>query len=177
MHSVVLMLTCAVSVAHTREIGNKWAAAWSQVETTVWTDLYADDATYTDYAFGFIRRGKEGLRQHFNIWRKSNPDFRMEVIEAYPGFVFRRSSLAEPGKPNLMKCSIRTKNTGTFTNGLPIMKASGKPFEFYAVVDFVVRVDNGKIVAVEEWYHKVSAVHYNGHHDGLQDGLTGVLKC
>ena len=54
----------------------------------------------------------------------------------------------------LVKYSFRTSNIGTFTNDLPSMKASGKRFDFYAVVDLVVRQEDGLIVKVDEWYHR-----------------------
>lgn len=54
----------------------------------------------------------------------------------------------------MVKCSIRTRNIGTFTNDLPSLKASGKKFNFYAVVDLVVRMEDGLIVRVDEWYHR-----------------------
>lgn len=123
----------------------KWAAAWSQTDPAEWLNIYAEDATYTDYAFGFIRRGKAGLKDHFDIWRKAHPDFKMSVVEVWPAI--------ELGD-GLVKESIRTKNVGTFTNDLPRMKASGKEFEFYAVVDLVIRLEDSLIVKVEEWYHR-----------------------
>ena len=126
-------------------IGSKWATAWSQTDVSAWTSIYADKATYTDYAFGFIRRGKPGLGEHFTIWRKAHPDFRMEVVEVWPEIVLDE---------NLVKHSIRTRNVGTFTCDLPTMKASGKTFEFYAVVDLVVGKQDGLIVKVQEWYHR-----------------------
>ena len=128
-----------------KNIGIKWAAAWSQSDPINWANIYAEDATYTDYAFGFIRRGKAGLKDHFNIWRKAHPDFEMIVLEVWPAIDM------DDGH---MKTSIRTKNVGTFTKDLPSMKASGRKFEFYAVVDLVFRNGDGLVVKVEEWYHR-----------------------
>ena len=34
------------------------------------------------------------------------------------------------------------------------MKANGKAFDFYAVVDLVVNEQDGLIVSVDEWYHR-----------------------
>jgi hypothetical protein len=51
-----------------------------------------------------------------------------------------------------MKCSIRTHNLGTFTNDLPSAKASGKEFDFYAVVDLIWDEKTGLIEHVDEWY-------------------------
>lgn len=39
-------------------------------------------------------------------------------------------------------------------NDLPSLKATGKKFDFYAVVDIVVREADGLIVEIEEWYHR-----------------------
>ena len=152
-------LTPSVSTARAREIGNKWAAAWSQKDSSIWTSIYANEATYTDYAFGFIRRGKRGLEEHFHLWRTANPDFQMDVLEAFPGVETNESTLeehlfSESGGSGSLKFTIRTRNTGTFMNDLPTLKASGKKFSFYAVVDIVVRAEDGLIVKVEEWYHR-----------------------
>ncbi|KAK3657511.1 hypothetical protein LTR56_002285 [Elasticomyces elasticus] len=134
-----------LSIAASHAAGTKWAAAWSQTSPQIWTSLYTPSATYTDYAFGFIRRGHAGLKSHFEIWRTAHPDFLMTVTEAWPGI-----DLGD----GLVKYSIRTSNQGTFTNDLPTLKASGKKFDFYAVVDLVVRSEDGLVVKVEEWYHR-----------------------
>ena len=136
---------CIVSPASAHSLGSKWTTAWSQTDPAVWLDVYAGEATYTDYAFGFIRRGKAGLAEHFKLWRTAHPDFRATVVEAWPGLNLGGG---------FVKYSIRTRNVGTFTNDLPSLKASGREFEFYAVVDFVVRLEDGLIVKVEEWYHR-----------------------
>ena len=52
------------------------------------------------------------------------------------------------------KYSIRTSNEGTFVKDLPSIKASGKDFKFYAVVDLSVRVEDGLITNVDECYHR-----------------------
>ena len=140
-----LRLTPAVSIAAAHAAGSKWAAAWSQSDPSVWADIYTADAMYTDYAFGFVRRGKDGLKEHIKIWRDAHPDFYVTIVEAWPGI-----DLGE----GMVKYSIRTSNVGTFTNDLPIQKASGKKFDFYAVVDLVVKTDDGLIVKVDEWYHR-----------------------
>ncbi|KAK5175764.1 uncharacterized protein LTR77_000904 [Saxophila tyrrhenica] len=122
-----------------------WASAWSQTSPSVWTSIYTPTATYTDYAFGFIRRGHGGLKQHFDLWRTAHPDFQIIVLETWPAIDLGNGRT---------KHSIRTKNVGTFTNDLPSMKASGRKFEFYAAVDLVMREEDGLIEEVEEWYHR-----------------------
>lgn len=52
------------------------------------------------------------------------------------------------------KHSIRTKNVGTFVEDLPSVRATGRRWEFYAVVDLVVEERGGRVVGVEEWYHR-----------------------
>ena len=106
---------------------------------------YTAEATYNDYAFGFTRRGRAGLEDHFNLWRTAHPDFRATVVEAWPGLHVG---------DGLVKYSVRTRNVGTFTNDLPSMKASGRNFDFIAVVDLVIRLENGLIEKVDEWYHR-----------------------
>ena len=146
-----------VSISESRTACKKWTDAWSQTDPSVWLSVYADDATYTDYAFNFIRRGKKGLDEHFKIWRHAHPDFRADILEAWPGIELNEATLGEhllSDKPTLVKYSVRTSNKGTFTNDLPTLKASGKEFNFCAVVDIVVRVEDGLIVRVDEWYHR-----------------------
>ena len=110
----------------------------------VWLSIYAEDATYADYAFGFIRRGKKGLDEHFKLWRHANPDFRAEIAEQWPPIDLG----------DTVKYSIRTHNIGTWANDLRVFKASGKKFNFYAVVDLVVRKEDGLITKIDEWYHR-----------------------
>jgi len=68
----------------------------------------------------------------------------MKIHEAYPGIDLGGGRV---------KYNIRTSNKGTFTKDLPVMKASRKKFNFYAVVDLVVN-KAGLIVSVDEWYHR-----------------------
>ena len=143
--SLKVLIIRVVSIDSGHKFGSKWTSAWSQTDPSIWTSIYTPEATYTDYAFGFIRCGKAGLEDHFKIWRTAHPDFRVSIVEAWPGL-----DLGE----GLVKYSVRTMNVGTFTNDLPTIKASGKTFEFYAAVDLVVRVEDGLIVRVDEWYHR-----------------------
>ena len=133
-----------VSISAAHAAGTIWTSAWSQTNVSKWTSIYTPDATYADYAFGFIRRGKAGLEQHFDIWRTAHADFMMKIHEAYPGIDLGGGRV---------KYNIRTSNKGTFTKDLPVMKASRKKFNFYAVVDLVVN-KAGLIVSVDEWYHR-----------------------
>jgi hypothetical protein len=106
--------------------------------------LYSPNGTYIDYAFQSRRSVPELLKRHWGIWRKSNPDFVMEVERFDP-------------PPNRLKegettsFSIRTINKGTFSNDLPSKKASGKYFIFRAVVDFRINRE-GLIETIDEWY-------------------------
>jgi hypothetical protein len=97
------VLTRAVSSASAQEIGSKWAAAWSQTNPSIWTEIYTPNATYTYYAFGFIRRVKAGLEEHFKIWRTAHTNFNVSVVEVWP-----RLDLGE----GMYKYSIRTSNRG-----------------------------------------------------------------
>lgn len=123
---------------------SRWVEAWSQTDPSVWTSIYAEDVSYTDYAFGFVRRGKKGLEDHFNIWRTSNPNFQATIAEEWPPVS------AGEGRT---KYSMRTNNVGTFEKDLPSLKANGKDWEFVAVVDLVVKDEDGLIEKVEEWYN------------------------
>ena len=141
------LLTYTASLQQAKVIGEVWTTAWSQTDPSAWTSIYAPDASYTDYAFNFVRRGHAGLKNHFELWRTAHPDFHAEIAE-----VWRAQELADaPGK---LKCSIRTINKGTFTNDLPSLKANGKKFNFYAVVDIVWRESDGLIERIDEWYHR-----------------------
>lgn len=132
-----------VSADQAIAIGSKWAAAWSQTDPAVWTAIYTPDATYTDYAFNVRRKTHAGMEKHFNMWRTANPDFECKVLSAWPGVEL---------SDGRVKYSVRTSNKGTFTNTVPPrLIASGKQFDFYAVIDIVVRED-GLIEAIEEWY-------------------------
>ena len=51
-----------------------------------------------------------------------------------------------------VKIIFKTDNEGTLSNDLPRKKASGKPFLFKGVVEFVVDEASGLIEEVEEWY-------------------------
>ena len=137
------LLTLPVSPEQAMVVGCRWAAAWSQTDSAVWKAIYAPNAIYTDYAFMCRRRGKAGMEDHFNIWRKSNSDFKCEVLSAGPGVEL------PDGK---VKYSTRTSNKGTFVNDLPRMKATQKKFDFTAVVDITVRAEDGLIEDIEEWY-------------------------
>ncbi|KAK3118014.1 hypothetical protein LTR53_000050 [Teratosphaeriaceae sp. CCFEE 6253] len=134
-----------LSVAAASAAGTTWCAAWSQPHPSAWTALYTADATYTDHAFGFIRRGHAGLAEHFALWRSANPDFRATVTQAFPGLDLGGG---------LVKYSLRTRNEGTFRADLPTLRASGRDFRFDAMVDLVVREGDGLIVGVVEFYHR-----------------------
>ena len=100
------MLTSAVSIAGAYAAGSTWAVAWSQTDLLGWTEIYTDDIVYTDYAFGFDRRGKDGLRERVTSWLNANPDFQVTVVKVWPG------SAKGDGK---VKYNIRTQNVGIFT--------------------------------------------------------------
>ncbi len=135
----------AASTRTARKAAEAWTSAWSQSDPSVWLSVYSEQATYTDYAFFFRRRGHAGLHEHFNIWRSAHPDFRIETSEIWPPIKVSEGKL---------KCSIRTRNIGTFVHDLPTIKATGAPFNFYAVVDLVFDEESGLIDSVDEWYHK-----------------------
>jgi hypothetical protein len=51
-----------------------------------------------------------------------------------------------------LKIIFKTDNAGTLMNDLPRTKATGKPFLFKGIVEFVVDEATGLIEEVEEWY-------------------------
>lgn len=51
-----------------------------------------------------------------------------------------------------LKVIFMTDNKGTMEKDLPSRKATGKPFLFKGVVEFVVDEKSGLIEEVEEWY-------------------------
>ena len=51
-----------------------------------------------------------------------------------------------------VKFAFRTDNAGTLENDLPRKKATGKPFNFKGVVEFIVDEASGLVEQVEEWY-------------------------
>lgn len=126
------------------ELAQSWATAWSNTDPNDWVSLYSANATYTDHPF-LVRRSKPpNLEQHFRIWKRSIPDFKMTVVDTFP---FK--DLGE-GRTAF---TFRTHNTGKFENDLPKRKApeGGKKFWFLGVVDFVVDAD-GMIQNINEWY-------------------------
>lgn len=135
------MLPCTSDSRQAKQlslIAYKWAAAWGADTPTAWLALYAPNAIYIDHAFQIRRSGDTILKRHWEIWRRSIPHFVMDI---------ERIDFTD--RPNAI--SIRTVNKGKLENDLPSKKASGKPFVFRGVVDFVVN-DEGLIESLEEWY-------------------------
>lgn len=126
------------------DLPTQWANAWSQPNTQPWTALYAPSATYTDHAFRITRTGHDLLARHHKIWRTANPDFTLTVDTTRPVW-WNGDDARQNGR-----YSFRTVNRGTFEKDLPSRKASGRKWEFSAVVDLVVK--SGLVVKVDEWY-------------------------
>ena len=67
---------------------------------------------------------------------------------------------------NVIKCSFRTINKGTWKNDLHVHKASGKSFVFIGVIDMVIERDSGLIEELDEWYT-------NNRFDTMEEGMEG----
>ncbi|KAJ9611971.1 hypothetical protein H2200_003566 [Cladophialophora chaetospira] len=125
-------------------LADRWAEGWSSDDSSPWLSLYSPRMKYTDHAFQIVRIGTDStLPTHWKIWRTAIPDFRMTITSVYP--------VLQLGNGRL-KVIFKTDNAGTFENDLPRTKASGKPFLFKGVVEFVLDEASGLIDEVEEWY-------------------------
>ena len=150
----------------TQDIVDKWVARWSGEDASPWVSLYSTRAKYTDHAFLIVRIGRETLKQHWEIWHASIPDFVMEATSIWP-----EESLPD-GKTRV---TLRTKNSGTLLHDLPSKKASGKPFSFAGVVDLVIDKKSGLIEKVDEWYsYKFDLASSEGdyHHKADEDSAN-----
>ena len=106
--------------------------------------MYAPRARYVDHAFQIVRIGRDSiLPLHWQIWRTSIPDFVMTITSVYPAVQLGNGKV---------KVIFRTDNKGTLVNDLPRKKATGKPFLFEGVVEFVVDEASGLIEELDEWY-------------------------
>jgi len=138
-------------------LAKRWAAAWSQRDPEQWVSLFTPSAKYTVHAFLFFRTGTNGLRDHFQLWRNSLPDFVMEVRDVWPAewlpaAADDTSASGDGGGRGRYRVSVRTYNAGTFERDLRVWKATGKKMWFWGVVDFVVQAESGLIESVDEWY-------------------------
>lgn len=124
-------------------IPERWAAAWSQDNSAAFAELFNPKAVYTDHAFQIV---STNIREHHKIWRAANPDFKVILDPSTP--IWWASGLDEHGKK--ASCSFRTINYGTFTGDLPTRKASGKSFQFSAMLHLTI--EEGLIVSMDEFY-------------------------
>lgn len=145
------MLMTRDSQVPSESIAHRWTAAWSTPpDEAAWLSLYHPTAVYIDHAFQIRRAGTSMLARHFHIWRTSMPDFVTEVTHLTTE---SPTSSTQPVLPEgKYRCSFRTLNSGTFLHDLPSRKATGKKFSFQAVVDLIVREEDGLIEEVNEYY-------------------------
>lgn len=124
-------------------IPERWAAAWSQDDSAAFEALFSPKAVYTDHAFQVV---STNIREHHKIWRTANPDFKVVLDPSTP--IWWAGDTDKNGKKS--SCSFRTINRGTFTGGLPTKKASGKSFQFSAMLHLTIQ--DGLIVSMDEFY-------------------------
>ena len=133
-----------ITFTMTDNIATRWAEAWSAEDSSAWVSMYSPRAKYIDHAFQIVRAGTDTIiPAHWRIWRTAIPDFVMTVTAEYPPIQLGNGKV---------KIIFKTDNEGTFKNDLPSKKATGKPFLFKGVVEFVVDEASGLIDVVEEWY-------------------------
>lgn len=126
-----------------KSIPERWAAAWSKDNSAAFAELFSPKAVYTDHAFQIV---SSNIRDHHKVWRAANPDFKVILDPSTP--IWWASDLDEHGKN--ASCSFRTINYGTFTGDLPARKASGKSFQFSAMLHLTIK--DGLIVSMDEFY-------------------------
>lgn len=126
-----------------KSIPECWAAAWSQENSSAFAQLFSPKAVYTDHAFQIV---STNIRDHHKIWRAANPDFKVILDSSTP--IWWSSDFGQQGKN--ASCSFRTINYGTFTGDLPTRKASGKSFQFSAMLHLTI--EDGLIVSMDEFY-------------------------
>ncbi|KAJ0137612.1 putative glucan endo-1,3-beta-glucosidase eglC [Fusarium oxysporum f. sp. albedinis] len=117
-------------------------STWSTQDPDAWEALYSPEAAYIDHAYLLNSKGKMAIRAHFDMVRHSIPDFIVSVERSWPS-----RELAD----GRVEYSFRTRNSGTFVNDFPTVKANGYQFSFPGAVDITVGAD-GLIQSVQEYY-------------------------
>lgn len=130
------------SLESVQALGAKWCSFWSEGDVKSWVAMYTQEATFLDHGMQIKRQGRANVEDHFNIWKRAVPDATAVCEGAWPG------ERLPSGKWRIM---IRLRWTGTFSNDLPTIKASGTKINYPVRAEMIVQ-DDGLIEEAAEWY-------------------------
>lgn len=123
-------------------LGTKWCEFWSESDPERWLAMYTPDATYLDHILQINRKGTANIREHFGHWRGALPDSKAVFEGAWP---------AEQLPGGRWRIIFKVRWTGTFSNDLEALKATGDKVNFPLRAEMIVR-DDGLIEEAAEWY-------------------------
>lgn len=109
---------------HRLDIVQKWISLFPSGSSTELASLFTEDGEWTDHAFGIRVKGRGAIKNHFNAWVRSVPDFCMTLERSWE-------------VPEGVVAIYHGK--GVMEKDLPTQKAYSKPFEFQGFVYFQFR--------------------------------------
>jgi steroid delta-isomerase-like uncharacterized protein len=62
-----------------RDIGHRFAGAWSSGDPDAFAALFTDDCVYEDVPLQVVARGRGEIAEHLRQWLESSSDIRMEM--------------------------------------------------------------------------------------------------
>ena len=66
-------------------IGREFVARWASTDADAFADLFNENGEYVDPAFGLLRRGREFMQTHHQLWHRAISDFRMTTEKIIAG--------------------------------------------------------------------------------------------
>lgn len=122
-------------------IGRSWVERWGNSNSDEFADLYTEDGEYMDPAFGLLRRGRDLVKRHHQLWHRAVSDFRMKSERMIVGDAV---------------VVVQAIGEGTFDGeslGGGKIAATGKHFRARLCAVLAVD-DDGKIARCTEYYDR-----------------------
>ncbi|MBO4224111.1 DUF4440 domain-containing protein [Bradyrhizobium neotropicale] len=122
-------------------VGRSWVEGWNKHDADEFARLFREDGEYMDTAFGALRRGRDFMRRHHQLWHRAISDFRM-----VPEKIIAGDSVVV----------VQAVGEGTFDGeslGGGKVVATGKTFRARLCAVLAI-ADDGKIARCSEYYDR-----------------------
>ena len=122
-------------------IGRFWVERWSKSNSDEFAELFREDGEYLDAAFGALRRGRDFMKLHHQLWHRAVSGFRMTPERITTGDAI---------------VVVQAIGEGTFSGeslGGGKMAATGKAFRARLCAVLAIG-DDAKIARCSEYYDR-----------------------
>ena len=122
-------------------VGRSWVEGWNKSNADEFAHLFKEDGEYLDAAFGALRRGRDFMKLHHQLWHRAISGFRMTPERFIAGDAV---------------VVVQAIGEGTFDGeslGGGKVLATGKTFRARLCAVLAI-ADDGKIARCSEYYDR-----------------------